>query len=212
MVDGWYLATSPDHYRVHNCYVKTTQAERLTDTIQFKYKIITNPTISPQDKIMLALANCKTTLKGMMNHDNPNQQMEELQTIVNNAQAHLNQQQTTSTQQVPTVDSQQVPILTLHSRHRQEQWNPPSPKQTNRNAHGTTTKPSQQPITLMAQINLQAEPPAQSTYSAVCAADDRQRVTRLCQPTQSSIRKTRQANAVTTNWRRILRKVERDIE
>jgi len=38
---------------------------------------------------MLALANCKTALKGMMN-DNPNQQMEELQTIVNNAQAHLN--------------------------------------------------------------------------------------------------------------------------
>ena len=45
----------------------------------------------------------------MMNHDNPNQQMEELQTIVNNAQAHLNQQQTTSTQQIPRVDLQQVP-------------------------------------------------------------------------------------------------------
>jgi len=74
-VDGWYLATSPEHYRVHNCYVKTTQAERLTDTIQFKHKNITNPTsISPHDKIMHALANCKTALKGMMN-ENPNQQM-----------------------------------------------------------------------------------------------------------------------------------------
>jgi len=104
-VDGWYLATSPEHYRVHNCYVKTTQAEQLTDTIQFKHKNITNPTISPHDKIMLALANCKMALKGMMD-DNSNQQMEELQTIVNNAQAHLNQQQTTNTQQVPTVDSQ----------------------------------------------------------------------------------------------------------
>ncbi len=71
MVDGWYLATSPDRYRVHNCYAKTTQAVRLTDTIQFKYKNISNPTISPQDKIMLALANCNTALKGMMN-DNPN--------------------------------------------------------------------------------------------------------------------------------------------
>jgi hypothetical protein len=67
---------------------------------------------------------------------------------------------------------------------------------------------------LPAQINLPAEPPAQSTRSKVRAADDRQRVTRLRQPTQSSIRKTRQANAITTktNWQRILRKVERDVE
>ena len=66
----------------------------------------------------------------------------------------------------------------------------------------------------MAQINLPAEPPAQSMRSKVRAADDRQRVTRLRQPTQSSIRKTRQANAITTktNWQRILRKVERDEE
>ena len=26
-VDRWYLAMSPEHYRVHNCYVKTTQAK-----------------------------------------------------------------------------------------------------------------------------------------------------------------------------------------
>ena len=72
-VDGWYLSTSPEHYRAHNCYVKTTQAERLTDTILFKHKNITNPTISPLDKIMHALANCKTALMGMIN-DNPNHQ------------------------------------------------------------------------------------------------------------------------------------------
>jgi len=106
-VDGWYLATSPKHYRVHNCYVKTTQAERLTDTIQFKHKNITNPTISPHDKIMHALANCKMAIKGMMN-ENPNQQMGELQTIFNNAQAHLNQRKEINLQQVPRVESQQV--------------------------------------------------------------------------------------------------------
>ena len=93
-VDGWYLATISKHYRIHNCYIKATQAERLTDTIQFKHKNITNPTISPQDKIMQALANCKTALNGMMN-GNANQQIAELQTTVNNAQAHLNQRQDT---------------------------------------------------------------------------------------------------------------------
>ena len=43
LVDGWYLATSPEHYCLHNCYVKATQVERLTDTIQFKHKNITTP-------------------------------------------------------------------------------------------------------------------------------------------------------------------------
>jgi hypothetical protein len=56
---------------------------------------------------MQALANCKKALKGMMN-ENPNQQMEELQTIVNNAHAHLNQQKETNSQQVPRVESRQV--------------------------------------------------------------------------------------------------------
>ena len=117
LVDGWYLATPPKHYRVHNCYVKTTQAERLTNTIQFKHKNVTNPTISPHDKIIQALANCKTALMGMMN-DSANQQMEELQKIVNNAQAHLHQRQTTSTQPVLRVELQQVPRVDTNDPHQ----------------------------------------------------------------------------------------------
>ncbi len=104
-VDGWYLSTSPEHYRVHNCYVKTTQAERLTDTIQFKHKNITNPTISPQDKIMHALANCKNALTGMMNGT----QMEELQTLLTKAHAHLEQRKETNSHQVPRVETQHAP-------------------------------------------------------------------------------------------------------
>ena len=34
-VDGWYLNTSPEHYRVHNCLIKGTHAERLSDTVQY---------------------------------------------------------------------------------------------------------------------------------------------------------------------------------
>ena len=34
-LDGWYLSTSPKHYRIHNCHIKSTSAERLTNTIQF---------------------------------------------------------------------------------------------------------------------------------------------------------------------------------
>jgi hypothetical protein len=38
-VDGWYLNTSPEHYHVHNCHIKETKAERLSNTVQFKHKI-----------------------------------------------------------------------------------------------------------------------------------------------------------------------------
>jgi hypothetical protein len=65
-VDGWYFNTSPDHYRVHNCHIKATRADRLSDTVQFKHKHLTNPEISPHDKIMHALANCKAALLGVL--------------------------------------------------------------------------------------------------------------------------------------------------
>ena len=63
-VDGWYLYTSPEHYRTHACQIKSTRSERLTDTLQVKHKHITNPTISHGDKIMQAMADCMATLKG----------------------------------------------------------------------------------------------------------------------------------------------------
>ena len=39
-VGGWYLYTSPEHYRTHVCHVKDTQAERLSDTIKFKSTLL----------------------------------------------------------------------------------------------------------------------------------------------------------------------------
>ena len=37
-VDGWYLFTSAGHYCTHNCQVKATQSERLTDTVNLQHK------------------------------------------------------------------------------------------------------------------------------------------------------------------------------
>ena len=53
-----------------------------------------------------------------------------------------------------------------------------------------------------------------STRSKVRVANEHQRVTRLRQPTKSSLGKTRQANAVVTkpNWQRLLHRVEQDIK
>jgi hypothetical protein len=53
-----------------------------------------------------------------------------------------------------------------------------------------------------------------STQSKVRVANEQHRITRLRQPTKSSLKKTRQANAVVTkmNWQRLLNRVEQDIE
>jgi hypothetical protein len=214
-VDGWYLATSPEHYRVHNCYVKTTQAERLTDTIQFKHKNITNPTISPHDKIMQALANCKTALQGMLN-DKSNQEMEELQTIVTNAHTHLNQRKENNLHQVPRVESQQVPRVDTNDT-KQKSSRQTDKQTTNRMSDTPTARRRSRRNSLShltAKINLPAETPAMSTRSKVRMANKHQRVTRLHQPTKSSRGKTRQANAVVSkpNWKHIIDRMEQNIE
>ena len=156
---------------------------------------------------MQALANCKTALKGMIN-ENPNQQMEELQTIVNNAHAHLNQQKETNSHQVQRVESRQVPRVDTNE-----------PKQTppRQSDNHTPNRMSDTPTArrrsrcnslthLTAKINLPAATPAMSTQSKVRVANEHKRVTRLHQPTKSNRDKTKQANAVVTkpNWQRLL--------
>jgi len=175
-VDGWYLSTSPEHYRVHNCYAKTTQAERLTDTTQFKHNNKPYPTISSHDKIMHALANGKTALKGMMN-DNPTQQMEELQTIVTNAHAYLNQRKETNSHQVPRVESRQVPRVDTNEPNQ----TPPRPSDNhtpNRMSDPPTARRRRcrnSLLNLTAKINLPAATPAMSTRSKVRVANEHQR-------------------------------------
>jgi hypothetical protein len=36
-VDGWYLFTSPEHYPTHNCHIKHTKNEQLSDTVLFQH-------------------------------------------------------------------------------------------------------------------------------------------------------------------------------
>ena len=69
-VDGWYLYTSPEHYRMHACHIKSTRGERLTDTIQLRHKHITNPTITQADKLMQAMSDCISALKGHAKNNN----------------------------------------------------------------------------------------------------------------------------------------------
>eukprot|EP00804_Cyclotella_cryptica_P028785 CCRYP_018721-RB/>CCRYP_018721-RB protein AED:0.41 eAED:0.41 QI:0/0/0/1/0/0/3/0/816 len=61
-VDGWYVSTSPEYYRTHRCHIKSTNSDRLNDTVHFHHKHITNPTLTPADKLMAAIADCSRAL------------------------------------------------------------------------------------------------------------------------------------------------------
>jgi hypothetical protein len=45
-VDRWYLQMSPKHYRCHIFYVKNTRSERVSETVHFKHKYITQLTLT----------------------------------------------------------------------------------------------------------------------------------------------------------------------
>ena len=62
--DGWYLTTSPDHYRCHNIFVKATRAKRISNTVYFKHKHITQPTLTTEDLIIKAIQDFSQAIKG----------------------------------------------------------------------------------------------------------------------------------------------------
>ena len=68
-VEGWYLFTSPEHFCTHNCHIKHTKSKRLSDTVQFQHKHVTNPSITHADKVMHKLADCVKAIRGMTGKD-----------------------------------------------------------------------------------------------------------------------------------------------
>ena len=66
-VDGWYVATSPEHYHTHRCHINSTNSKRFTDTIHFNHKNLNRPTITHAAKVMAAIADCSRAIKNLGN-------------------------------------------------------------------------------------------------------------------------------------------------
>ncbi len=62
--DGWYLKMSPDHYRCHIIFVKTTPAKQISNTVYFKHKHITQPTLTLEDLMVHAIQDLSNAIKG----------------------------------------------------------------------------------------------------------------------------------------------------
>ncbi len=135
-VDGWYLFTSPEHYRTHNCHIKHIKSERLSDTVQFQHKRITNPSITHADKVMHALAECIKALQGMKGKDKTSQATKDLQQIVDATQVHIKAQPNhLETMATPTDSIQIQQALRVQTPTREPI---PSTNDTKRITHSMT--------------------------------------------------------------------------
>ena len=67
-VDGFYVGTSDEHYRSHNIWVTKTKAMQVSETVFFKHKYTTQPTLTLKDVIIKALQDLKHALNGTKNH------------------------------------------------------------------------------------------------------------------------------------------------
>lgn len=80
-MDSWYIGTSKEHYRCHNVIVKETRAVRTTDTIVFRHKRVTNPSVSAADAIVTAATKLTESIQGNMKNDLQNADIHELERL-----------------------------------------------------------------------------------------------------------------------------------
>jgi hypothetical protein len=81
--DGWYIKTSPDHYRCHWIFMKATRAKQTSNTVFFKHKYITQPTMMTDNLVIKAIHDLTNTIKG--NKDPRNDAESEAITTLANA-------------------------------------------------------------------------------------------------------------------------------
>ncbi len=84
--DKWYLGTSNKHYRCHIIYVKKTRSKRISDTVFFKHRCITQPTLMQADIIVKAIDDLTHALKGRKNvkGDAQIEALEKINELLNN--------------------------------------------------------------------------------------------------------------------------------
>ena len=63
---GWVLGTSPENYRCWKIEMQTTHATKISVTVFFKHKYLTNPTSTPANAIIVAAHDMAEQLRGHM--------------------------------------------------------------------------------------------------------------------------------------------------
>ena len=62
---GFYIGTSWEHYRCHKIWLPETKGVRVSQTVFFKHRYLTQPTTTDTDAILLASDNLCAAIKGV---------------------------------------------------------------------------------------------------------------------------------------------------
>ena len=63
---GYYIGNAWEHYRCHEVYVSSTKATRVCETVFFRHKYLTMPTITPADALIKAADNLVDVITGQL--------------------------------------------------------------------------------------------------------------------------------------------------
>ena len=90
-LSGWYIGTSTEHYRCHKIFCKKTRSERISDTVMFRHRYITQPTITPEDQIIKAVADLSSALRQRINLRGQEEMtvLQKMNNILNNTSTQL---------------------------------------------------------------------------------------------------------------------------
>lgn len=79
--DGWYIGTLSEHYQCFRIYKKDTKTKLISDTVFFKHKYLTKPTITKADEVLKAPKKLAKTLQTNVPVTMPPTNYDELQQI-----------------------------------------------------------------------------------------------------------------------------------
>ena len=60
---GWYVGTLMEHYQCHKIFCKKTRTERISDTVTFQHRYITQPTVTAEDQLIKAIEDLSSALR-----------------------------------------------------------------------------------------------------------------------------------------------------
>ncbi|KAL7526429.1 hypothetical protein ACHAXR_001484, partial [Thalassiosira sp. AJA248-18] len=69
-INAWNIGTSMEHHRCFKIYNKTTRAERIADTLFFKHKYLTSPSVTPEDAVVAAAQQLAQAIGGNSKGEN----------------------------------------------------------------------------------------------------------------------------------------------
>ena len=90
----WHLGTSNEHYRCFREYINKTKSERISDTVFFQHKHLTQPTVFKEDAVIAAAKRLHSTILGQVNPANEHyDRLKNLSDMFNSSQMKRQQKQ-----------------------------------------------------------------------------------------------------------------------